>query len=66
MADAVFDVHTQFSKSFVVARWLEDRIVAEALPSPTLSDNLAFDDTLEFVDFLNRGTTTRANIFPLY
>ena len=66
VADTVLDIHTQFSKRLVVASRLEDGIIAEALPSPTFSDNLAFDDTLEFVDLLDARTTTRADIFLLY
>ena len=59
MADAVLDIHSQLSERLVVAIWLEDGIIAEALPSPTLSDNLAFDDTLELVDLLNARATTK-------
>jgi hypothetical protein len=53
MADTVLDIHTQFSKRLVVASRLEDGIIAEALPSPTLSDDLPFNDTLEFMDLLD-------------
>ena len=66
MADAVLDIHSQLSKRLVVAVWLEDRIIAEALSSPTLADDLTFDDTLELVDLLNACTATRADILLLY
>ena len=66
MADMVLDVHTQLSECFVVAVRLEDGIVAEALPSPTLSDDLTLDDSLELVDLLDARTATRADIFFLY
>ena len=53
MADTVLDIHTQFSKRLVVASRLEDGIIDEALTSPTLSDDLPFNDTLEFMDLLD-------------
>ena len=66
MADLVLDIHSQLSKSLVVALRLEDRIVAEALPSPTLSDNLAIDDSFELMDFFYRRTATGTYILFLY
>jgi hypothetical protein len=66
MTDTVFDIHTQLGKSLIVAVGLEDRIVAEAFPSPTLSDNLTFDDSLELVDLLDARATTRADVLFLY
>ena len=66
MADVVLDIHSQFSERFVVAIRLENGIVAKTLPSPTLSDNLTFDDSLEFVDFLDARATTRTDILLLY
>ena len=53
MANMVLDVHTKFGKCLVVAVWLKDRVVAEALPSSALTDNLPFDNALKLMDFLN-------------
>ena len=47
VADGVFDVVAQFGKGFVVAFGLENGVVAEALPSPTLFYYRAFYDALE-------------------
>ena len=66
MADMVLNLHTQLSECLVVAIRLEDGVVAEALSSPTLSDDLAFDDSFEFVDLLDARATTRTDIFLLY
>ena len=66
MADMVLDIHTQFRKGLIITFRLEDGVVTEALPSPTLSYNLAFDNTFEFMDFLDARATTRADIFLLY
>jgi hypothetical protein len=66
MTDMVLDIHTQFGKGLVVAIRLEDGIVAETLSSPTLSDNLTLDDSLELVDLLDAGTTTGTDILLLY
>jgi hypothetical protein len=51
MADVVFDVSTQFGKSFVVAFRLEDGVIAEALSSSALGNDFAIDNTLEVLDF---------------
>ena len=53
MADVVLDFHTQFGEGLVVAVRLEDRVIAEALPSSTLSDNLTIDDTLKLMYLLD-------------
>ena len=66
MTDAVLDVSTQFSKGLVVAVRLEDGVVAEALPSPTLLDNLAVDDAFELMDHLDAGTTTGTDVLFFY
>ena len=66
VADMVLNLHTQFSEGLVVAVRLEDRVVTKALPSPSLSDNLSFDNTLKLMDFLNTGAATRTNILLLY
>ena len=47
VADSVFDVVAKFGEGLVVTCGLEDRVVAEALPSPTLADNLAFHDAVK-------------------
>ena len=47
MAYLVFDVYTQFSKGLVIAFWLEDGIVAKALSSPLLADDVAITDAFE-------------------
>ena len=51
MTDMVLNTSTQFSKRLVIALRLEDRIITEALSSPTLTDNLTIDDTFEGGDF---------------
>ena len=66
MTDAVLDVGTQFGKGLVIAIWLEDGVVAEALPSPTLSDDFTIDDTLELMNNLNAGTATGTDVLLLY
>ena len=66
VADMVLNLHAQFSEGLVVAVRLEDGVVTKALPSPSLSDNLSFDDTLKLMDFLNTGAATRTNILLLY
>ena len=66
MADAVLDIHSQLSERLVVSVWLEDGIIAEALSSPTLADDLTLDDTLELVDLLNACTATGTHNFLLY
>jgi hypothetical protein len=66
MADLVLDIQPQFCKSLVIAVRLENGIIAEALPSSTLSDNLTFNDTFELVNLLDAGTATRAYILLLY
>ena len=66
MADMVLDVHTQFCEGLVVAIRLEDGVIAEALFSPTLSDDFTFYDSLELVDFLDARTATRTDILLLY
>ena len=50
MADLVLHPYTQLSKSLVIAIGLEDGVIAEALASPPLSDNLSVDDALELMD----------------
>ena len=66
MTDMVLDVHTQFCEGLVVAIRLEDGVIAEALSSPTLSDDFTFYDSLELVDFLDARTATRTDILLLY
>jgi hypothetical protein len=66
VADVVLDIHTQFCEGLVVAIGLEDGIIAEALPSPPLSDDLTIDDTLKLVDLLDAVTATGTDILFLY
>jgi hypothetical protein len=66
MADMVLDVHTQFGEGLIVAVRLEDGIIAEALPSPALSDDLTFDDTFELMNLLDACTAAGTDIFLLY
>ena len=66
MADVILDVHPQLSEGLVVAIRLEDRIVAEALSSPTLSDDLTLDNTFELMDILDSSTATGTDILLLY
>ena len=47
VADLVLYTHTHLGKGLIVTLGLEDGVVAEALPSPTLLGNLAIDDTFE-------------------
>ena len=49
MADAVLDVVAQFGKGLLVAFGFEDGVVAEALPSPTLADDVPFHDAFKKV-----------------
>ena len=66
MADMVFDLHTEFGEGLVVAIGLKDGIIAEALPSLALTDDLTIDDALKLMDILDACTATGTDILLLY
>ena len=66
VADMVLDLHTEFCEGLIVAVRLEDGIIAEALPSPVLTDDLTIDDTLKLMDILDTRTATWTDVLLLY
>ena len=62
----VLNVHAEFSKGLIVAVRLEDGVVAEALSSPALPDNLTLYDTFELMDLLDACTAAGTDILLLY
>ena len=66
MADVVFDLHTEFGEGLVVAIGLKDGIIAEALPSLALTDDLTIDDALKLMDILDACTATWTDVLLLY
>ena len=66
VADMVLDLHTEFCEGLIVAVRLEDGIIAEALPSPVLTDDLTLYDTFELMDLLDACTAAGTDIPLLY
>ena len=66
MADMILYVHTKFCEGLIVALRLEDRVITEALPSPTFSDYLTFYDAFEFMNLFDACATARTYVFFLY